>query len=89
MAAMPALRLVEAQRANLAPLRARKPDRRTHAADLEMELRAMGQEMRALGCRIEYAIAADRPDIALHIAARLQVLGDRYANPDTGDNDAA
>jgi hypothetical protein len=45
--------------------------------------------MRALGCRIEYAIASDRPDIALHIAARLQVLGESYANPTGGTDDAA
>lgn len=47
-----------------------------------MEVRAAGQEMVAAGRRVEYAILADRPDVALHVAARLQVLGAHYANPD-------
>jgi hypothetical protein len=82
---MPALRLIGAQRAPTALLRVRKPDRRTETDDLRMELRAAGQEMVAAGLRIEYAIHADRSDVALHVAARLRVLGDGYANPDGQD----
>lgn len=53
--------------------------RATHLADLHDELVSAGEEMRALGCRLEFAITADRTDIALHIAGRLQVLGAGYA----------
>lgn len=58
-------------------------------ADLRDELTAAGQEMRAAGRRIEYAMAAGRPDVALHVAARLQVLGESYANPQQGEPDHA
>lgn len=58
-------------------------------ADIRDELTAAGQEMVALGRRIEYALMADRPDVALHVAARLQVLGASYANPEQGDSDHA
>jgi len=47
-----------------------------------MEVRAAGQEMVAAGRRVEYAIVAGRPDVALHVAARLQVIGAGYVNPD-------
>lgn len=55
-------------------------------ADLRDELTACGQEMVALGRRVEFALMAGRPDVALHVAARLQVLGDQYANPTDPDS---
>jgi hypothetical protein len=64
---------------DLATFRAsRKPDRRTEAADLLMEVRAAGQEMVVLGRRLEVALMADRADIAYQLAGRLQVLGASY-----------
>lgn len=82
MAAGAAPTLIRPQRGSVVPLRPRKHDRRTAVEELEMELVAAGQEMTAAGRRIEYAILSDRSDIALHVAARLQVLGAGYANPD-------
>ncbi len=76
---------VAALRGSVTPLRPRKPDRRTEAEEAWMEVRAAGQEMTAAGRRIEYAIVAGRPDVALHVAARLQVLGASYVNPDPED----
>jgi hypothetical protein len=46
--------------------------------DLRDELCAAGSEMEALGHRVEYAIVAERPDVALHVAGRLVVLGADY-----------
>ena len=68
--------------ASVVPMRPRKTDHRTEAEEAWMEVRAAGQEMVAAGRRIEYAILSDRSDLALHVAARLQVLGAGYANPD-------
>jgi hypothetical protein len=66
----------------------RLADARSQNADLRDELTACAQEMTALGRRIEFALMAGRPDVALHVAARLQVLGNQYANPQ-GDPDHA
>lgn len=48
---------------------------------LSEELRALrcerddlGTEIEALSRRIEYAIGAERPDVALHVAGRLEAL---------------
>lgn len=69
--------------------RGRQPALVERLADLRDELTASGQEMVAAGRRIEYAIVAGRPDVALHVAARLQVLGAAYANPDPEPESAA
>jgi uncharacterized protein YlxW (UPF0749 family) len=68
-------------RPSLTALRGRKPDRRTEVADLQDELHALhaerndvGTEIEALSRRIEYAIGAERPDVALHVAGRLEAL---------------
>lgn len=45
---------------------------------LRAECRALASEVRAAGRRIEYAIAADRPDVALHVAGALVALADRH-----------
>lgn len=52
--------------------------------DLEDEVRALhaerasvGAEVRALSARIAIAVRADRPDLALQVAGRLQSLGDQ------------
>lgn len=82
MATATAPTLHRPQRGSVVVLRPRKPDRRTEVEELQMEVRAAGQEMTAAGRRIEYAILADRPDVALHVAARLQVLGASYSDPD-------
>lgn len=59
--------------------RYRKTDRRSEQPDdLRMEIVAAGQEMTALGRRIQLAIHADRPDIADQVAARLITLGGQY-----------
>lgn len=73
----PALRVVGGSRGNPATVRVRA----TLVADLMDELRACGQEMEACGRRVEYAIHAERPDVALHVASSLIVRGARYANP--------
>lgn len=51
--------------------------------DLELELIAMtaeratvAVEVRALSSRIQLAIHAERPDLALHVAGRLDALAD-------------
>lgn len=82
MASSAAPTLTGPQRGSLTLLRGRKPDRRTEAEELQMELRAAGQEMVAAGRRIEYALRAERDDIALHECARLQVRGAGYAHPE-------
>lgn len=46
--------------------------------DLRDELTAAGQEMEALGHRIEMAVMSDRPDLAMHVAGRLIALGGAY-----------
>ena len=82
MALSTAPRPIARQRGSVVELRPRKHDRRTELEEAWMEVRAAGQEMTAAGRRIEYAILADRPDVALHVAARLQVLGHSYTDPD-------
>lgn len=64
--------------------------RATHLADLHDELVSAGEEMIALGRRLEFAITAERTDLALHIAGRLQTLGQGYAaeGRDRPDQDA-
>jgi hypothetical protein len=59
----------------------RKPDRRTEVDDLHMELAALAversdlaTELLALSRRIQLAIHAERPDVALHVAGRLDAL---------------
>jgi hypothetical protein len=59
----------------------RLAEAKSRNADLRDELTACAQEMTALGRRIEFALMAGRPDVALHVAARLQVLGNQYVNP--------
>lgn len=51
-------------------------------SDLEDDLTAVyaerdtaGTELRALSARLQMAIHADRPDVALHVAGRLDALG--------------
>lgn len=75
--------LVPPLRGSLTVVGGRKPDQRTETAELRMELQSAGQEMKAMGARIEFAIQADRPDVALQVAGRLQVLGCQYADPDS------
>lgn len=82
MAISTAPRLVARPGPSLTALRGRKRDIRSDLADMRDELTAAGQEMVAAGRRIEYAIVAGRGDVALHVAARLQVLGATYLNPD-------
>jgi hypothetical protein len=41
---------------------------------LHYERDAVGSEIEALARRIEYAIGADRPDVAMHVAGRLEAL---------------
>lgn len=82
MAVSTAPRPISRLRGSVAVLRPRKADRRTEAEEAWMELVAAGQEMTAAGRRIEYAILCDRSDLALHVAARLQMLGAGYAHPD-------
>ena len=82
MALATAPRPIGPQRGSVVELRPRKHDRRTELEEAWMEVRAAGQEMVAAGRRVEYAIVAGRPDVALHVAARLQVIGAGYVNPD-------
>jgi hypothetical protein len=65
-------------RPTVASLSARLAKARDVNADLRDELSAAGQEMQTAGRRIEYAMAAGRADIALHVAGRLAVLGADY-----------
>lgn len=60
----------------------RKPDPRTEAEELRMEVTAAGQEMRAMAERISNALVAGHYRTAQHYAARLWVLGDGYADPE-------
>lgn len=41
---------------------------------LRCERADLGTEIEALSRRIEYAIGAERPDVALHVAGRLEAL---------------
>jgi hypothetical protein len=54
---------------------------RDEAEEWRMEVLSAAAEMRAAGLRIEYAINAGRPDVALHVAARLQALAGSYTRP--------
>jgi hypothetical protein len=52
--------------------------------DLELELLAertegltFAEEVRAQACRIDLAVRAERPDLALHIGSSIVVLADR------------
>lgn len=65
-------------RPTVASLSARLTKARDVNSDLRDELSAAGQEMESAGRRIEYAIAAGRADLALHVAGRLSVLGADY-----------
>lgn len=42
---------------------------------LEAERERFGHEVRALSARIQLAVHNDRPDVALHVAGRLDALG--------------
>jgi hypothetical protein len=42
---------------------------------LEQERETVATEMRALSARIQLAVHNDRPDVALHVAGRLDALG--------------
>lgn len=60
----------------------RQPAHVERIADLQDEIVAMAAEredvateVRALSARIQLAIHADRPDVALHVAGRLDALG--------------
>jgi hypothetical protein len=48
---------------------------RTENRALLEELARIGSEIVALGRRVELAITADRPDVAMHVAGRLDDLG--------------
>lgn len=48
-------------------------------ANLRLELRAAGQEMRAAGHQLLYADRVGRRDLTLHTAAQLICRGERYA----------
>lgn len=50
-------------------------DARDEISALEAERDATATEVRALSARIQLAIHADRPDVALHVAGRLDALG--------------
>lgn len=59
----------------------RRLDRRTEADDLRLEIFALhaeradvGTEIAALSRRVALAVQADRPDVALHVAGRLEAL---------------
>lgn len=59
----------------------RQPAAIERMRDLEDELTALaaersdvGTEIEALSRRIAFAIAADRPDVAMHVAGRLEAL---------------
>lgn len=59
----------------------RQPEWVERIRDLEIEISAMGAEyvdlateLHALSRRIQLAIHADRPDVALHVAGRLDAL---------------
>jgi hypothetical protein len=61
--------------------RGRQPAHVERMADLQDEIVAMAAEredvaaeVRALSARIQLAIHADRPDVALHVAGRLDAL---------------
>ncbi len=43
-------------------------------AALEAERADVGSEIEALSRRIEIAVHADRPDVAMHVAGRLEAL---------------
>lgn len=51
---------------------------REERSALRAECRALASEVRAAGRRVEYAIHAERPDVALHVAASLVALADRH-----------
>lgn len=62
----------------------RQPAAVERIRDLEDEITALhaervttGTEVRALSARVAIAVRADRPDLALHVAGRLQTLGDQ------------
>jgi hypothetical protein len=52
---------------------------------LRAECRTLAGEVRAAGRLIEYAIVADRPDIALHVAGSLVALADRHERQRGGE----
>lgn len=63
--------------------RGRQPLHVERVGELELELMALtaertvvAVEVRALSSRIQLAITADRPDLALHVAGRLDALAD-------------
>lgn len=56
----------------------RRLDRRSEAEELRMELRAAGQEMKAIAQRIHAALVADLPLEANQHAGRLWALGNQY-----------
>jgi len=49
-------------------------DLQDEVAALHSERDALGTEIEALSRRIDLAIRADRPDIAMHVAGRLEAL---------------
>jgi hypothetical protein len=50
-------------------------DAEDEIAALTAERAAIGSEAQALSRRIELAIRSERPDVALHVAGRLWLLG--------------
>lgn len=56
-----------------------KRGRPSAADDLRLEVRALGQEMRAAGYAIQYAERVGRRDLIHHTAAQLVSRGERYA----------
>lgn len=88
MAVSAAPTLIRPQRGALVPFRARKPDRRTEAEELRIELMAMGQEMQLISQRICTLIESGHITVAHQTAVRLGCLGASYANPDP-EGDAA
>lgn len=70
------------RRPSRAELTERLARARTINSALRLEIRsirveqiALGSEMTGLSNRIQLAIRAERPDIAMHVAGRLAVLG--------------
>jgi hypothetical protein len=49
-------------------------DLQDELAALHCEREAVGSEIEALSRRIDLAIRADRPDVAMHVAGRLDAL---------------
>jgi hypothetical protein len=82
MALDAAPRPIAALRPSLRVVGGRKPDARTEADELRLEVIAAGQEMKAMATRITSALVADDLHSAHHFASRLWTLGHSYTDPE-------